>query len=133
MPEPWDISTHALRAHLAEIAEYPNRPLVMMSQGLIVAAFTALIEAREKIEATHPTPFVDVVFEGAPGPDGLRFVEVETEHGAGVKLGQWLERHNGQWVLRVAIGDVAKALTQRAELNEEEAASLSRSIRSTNA
>lgn len=104
MPKLWDISTPALRGHLAEIAEHPNRLLVSMTQGLVVAVMTALIKAREKIETMQPTPFVDLVFEGPPGTrEGENLVRVETEHAPGVQVGQALEGPNGQWVMRIGV------------------------------
>jgi hypothetical protein len=45
--------------------------------------------------------FVDVVFDGSPGPEGGRFLEVENESGASVKVGEWIDRGNGLWALRI--------------------------------
>lgn len=50
-------------------------------------------------------PFVDVVFDSLPGPDGCHFVELEDENGCGISFGEWVER--GQrgvasfWALRI--------------------------------
>lgn len=54
--------------------------------------------------------FIDVVFDGPPGPVSGRFVEVEDQDGNGVKIGQWIERDNGHWALRIGwteIGDLS--------------------------
>ena len=32
-----------------------------------------------------------IVFDGPPGPDSCRFVEVENQHGASVKAGEWTQ------------------------------------------
>lgn len=41
------------------------------------------------------------VFDGPPGPEGGRFVECETPDGCSVKAGEWHERADGLWELRV--------------------------------
>lgn len=43
---------------------------------------------------------LDIVFDGPPGPESGRFVEVEIE-GKGVRLGEWVEREDGLWALRL--------------------------------
>lgn len=45
--------------------------------------------------------FLDVVFDGPPGPEAGRFVEVEDPDGRSVSAGQWLRRNDGYWVLRM--------------------------------
>ena len=58
--------------------------------------------------------FVDIVFDGPPGPTAARFVEVENESGASISFGEWVERDDGYWVLRIP--DTAPALGEcRAE------------------
>ncbi len=46
---------------------------------------------------------IDVVFDGPPGPVSGRFIEVEDESGAGLKIGDWIEREDGYWVLRLPV------------------------------
>lgn len=46
---------------------------------------------------------LDVVFDGPPGPEGGRFVEVENRVGRSVKAGEWIERRDGYWVLRLTV------------------------------
>ena len=48
---------------------------------------------------------INIVFDGPPAPEGGRFVEVETDDGHSISIGQWLERSDGYWALR--IGDVS--------------------------
>lgn len=43
---------------------------------------------------------IDIVFDGPPGPEAGRFVEVESPPGIGIKFGEWLQRPDGYWVLR---------------------------------
>lgn len=57
--------------------------------------------------------FVDIVFDGPPGPVTGRFVEVEDESGASISFGEWVERDDGFWALRIP--DTAVALGQEHE------------------
>jgi hypothetical protein len=52
------------------------------------------------------TKTVDVVFDGPPGPESGSFIEVEDQTGASIRVGQWIERDDGYWVLRLDIADV---------------------------
>ncbi len=45
--------------------------------------------------------FVDIVFDDGPGPETGRFIECENSQGSGIKLGEWHERDDGFWVLRI--------------------------------
>lgn len=47
------------------------------------------------------TKHVDIVFDGPPGPEAGRFVEVEDDTGKSIKFGEWLQRSDGYWVLRL--------------------------------
>lgn len=48
---------------------------------------------------------VDIVFDGPPGPEAGRFVEVESPPGISVNFGEWVHRDDGYWVLRFKVGD----------------------------
>jgi hypothetical protein len=47
------------------------------------------------------TQAINIVFDGPPAPDGGRFIEVETDDGHSLRIGQWLERSDGYWALRI--------------------------------
>jgi hypothetical protein len=47
--------------------------------------------------------FIDIVFDGPPGPNPGRFVEVENESGESICAGEWIDRGDGMWVLRVQV------------------------------
>lgn len=47
--------------------------------------------------------YVDIVFDGAPGPDGPTFIEVENSSGKSIQLGKWTLRPDGYWVLRIPV------------------------------
>jgi hypothetical protein len=38
------------------------------------------------------TTYADIVFDGPPGPEPPRFVEVEDKWGRSIRYGQWVER-----------------------------------------
>jgi hypothetical protein len=46
---------------------------------------------------------IDVVFDGPPGHESGRFVEVEDEDGRGIGCGRWRERDDGYWALRFMV------------------------------
>lgn len=52
--------------------------------------------------------YVDVVFDGPPSHVSGRFVEVEDEAQVSVRCGQWLQRTDGYWVLRIQHNDIEK-------------------------
>lgn len=52
--------------------------------------------------------YVDIVFDGPPSHESGRFVEVEDETGASISFGEWVEREDGFWVLRIT--DLSKHL-----------------------
>lgn len=51
---------------------------------------------------------IDIVFDGAPGPTGGTFVEVENDLGHSIKLGEWFQRSDGYWVLRFTAKDLRR-------------------------
>lgn len=48
------------------------------------------------------TAAINVVFDGPPGPEGPRFIEVEADDGCSIRVGEWQERPDGNWALRIA-------------------------------
>ncbi len=50
--------------------------------------------------------FIDIVFDGPPGPEAGRFVEVENPEGQSIAIGEWIERKDGYWVLRIPYPEV---------------------------
>ena len=47
--------------------------------------------------------WIDVVFDGAPGYESGRFIEVENIAGESVHAGEWQARRDGTWVLRMLV------------------------------
>src|SRR5690349_19652058 len=47
---------------------------------------------------------IDIIFDGPPGHEGGRFVEVEDDRGYSIKVGEWIEEPGGRherWALRL--------------------------------
>jgi hypothetical protein len=51
------------------------------------------------------TQAINIIFDGPPGPEAGRFVEVETDDGKSIKIGEWEERSDGMWVLRIDVAE----------------------------
>ena len=66
--------------------------------------------------------YIDIVFDGPPGPECGRFVEVEDQLGRGMKLGEWLQREDGYWVIRVQRAEFAAVRASSATLTASETA-----------
>lgn len=62
--------------------------------------------------------YIDIVFDGPPGPTCGRFVEVEDEFGKSINFGEWVERPDGWNVLRIPDSEELLAACQLA-LSEE--------------
>jgi hypothetical protein len=45
--------------------------------------------------------YIDIVFDGPSGPEAPRLIEVEDDTGASISLGEWVERPDGHWALRL--------------------------------
>ena len=48
------------------------------------------------------TQTIDIIFDGPPGAESGRFIEVE-DHAGGLRIGEWIERDEGSWALRMPI------------------------------
>ncbi len=48
--------------------------------------------------------YIDIVFGGPPAHESGRFVEVEDSSGQSFKAGEWVERDDGYWCLRLPVG-----------------------------
>jgi hypothetical protein len=59
-------------------------------------------------DSLHDLREIDVVFDGPPGPECGRFVEVEDPNtGHSMNVGEWIERPDGLWVLRLWVSSRA--------------------------
>ena len=46
-------------------------------------------------------PIINIVFDGPPGPESGRFVEVEDADGKSISVGEWTERPDKYWALSI--------------------------------
>lgn len=44
---------------------------------------------------------INVIFDGPPDHESGRFVEVEDDQGRSIRVGDWSQRTNGLWALRI--------------------------------
>jgi hypothetical protein len=51
------------------------------------------------------TKYADIVFDGPPGHEAGRFVEVEDGAGRSINAGEWIKRDDGLWALRLTESD----------------------------
>lgn len=49
--------------------------------------------------------YVDIVFNGPPADRPAEFVEVEDADRRSIRYGEWVERDDGYWVLRIPRAD----------------------------
>jgi hypothetical protein len=61
----------------------------------------AAVLARVGAADTQPEGALNVIFDGPPSHESGRFVEVETDDGRSINAGQWIERPDGLWALRI--------------------------------
>jgi hypothetical protein len=54
--------------------------------------------------------YIDIVFDAPPGPVSGRFIEVEDTSGNSIRVGEWIERNDGTWVLRITREEFARVL-----------------------
>lgn len=48
-----------------------------------------------------PTKHIDIVFDGPPSHESGRFIEVENDQRHSIRFGEWIDRGDGYWVLRI--------------------------------
>lgn len=47
------------------------------------------------------TQAINVIFDGPPSAESGRFIEVELDDGSSINAGEWIQRTNGLWALRI--------------------------------
>ena len=94
-----------------DLTKLPN-----WAQGKVKTLNAQLVHALEQLAHTNPSPEghpapapgdVYVVFDGPPSHESGRFVECEDAEGHGINAGEWVERPNGWWALRIPRGPKA--------------------------
>ena len=63
---------------------------------------------------------INIVFDGPPSHIPGRFVEIETDDGESICAGEWIERNDGLWALRISElpEDEKKETIRECERNE---------------
>jgi hypothetical protein len=51
---------------------------------------------------------INIVFDGPPGPQPPRFIEVEDDTGRSINVGEWHELRDGYWALRIDLNQTAQ-------------------------
>lgn len=62
--------------------------------------------------------YIDVVFDGPPSHESGRFVEVEDPTGKSVSVGEWIDRSNGLWALRIPRSPVGQMMPEHPRFSE---------------
>lgn len=44
---------------------------------------------------------INIVFDGPPSATAPRFIEVKNDNGESIRVGEWVERKDGLWTLRI--------------------------------
>lgn len=93
-----------------------RRSIVAALAAFVAAPFARAKTGEKQALLQGAPPYLDpseenainIVFDGPPGPEAGRFVEVELDDGRSISVGEWIERLDGMWALRIA-GRVEKA------------------------
>jgi len=79
------VSTGILQLSVGDVTEYVRAALAHTFDAELAAA-----------------DYVDLLFDGPPGPEGQAFVEAVDPHGNGVSVGEWIKMDDDPyWRLRV--------------------------------
>lgn len=100
------------RISTEDVQEILNNPMQAFLRASIESTeclAADLLDARARIaELEARAPVVTgtgdglrIIFDGPPGPEGGRFVEVETKDGRSVNAGMWRQRQDGMWELEL--------------------------------
>ena len=106
-------ASHTMRATIEETME--AEPYINCSQpkcaGRHVCASVSewqyrtdrIAELEAQLAAAQErTMAIRIIFDGPPGPDAGQFVEVETDTGESISIGEWIDLKDGYWALRIA-------------------------------
>ena len=59
----------------------------------------ALQAIRKFVDDKNPVQPINIIFDGPP--ESGRFIEVETDNGESINAGEWIDRGDGMWALRI--------------------------------
>ena len=61
----------------------------------------ALYAESKRLKREMSNKAINIIFDGPPSHESGRFVEVETDDGKSISAGEWIERSDGYWALRI--------------------------------
>lgn len=104
---------HQVKKHIGDLIERALREVFKLEgeeldEAVAGRRFSPLVPRPLQVQATRPKPLpqpevVDIVFDGPPGPRAGRFVEVERLDGSSCRVGEWIDRGDGYWALRITV------------------------------
>lgn len=56
--------------------------------------------------------YIDILCDGPPSPDGPRLIEVENPAGQSIAIGEWIDRGDGFFALRIPLANTTIALEE---------------------
>lgn len=62
---------------------------------------------------------INIFFDGPPGPEGGRFIEVETDDFKSIEIGEWIEHRDGNWALRITELPVESQTKEERQLDDD--------------
>lgn len=66
---------------------------------------------------TDAQRYIEIVFDGPPSHLSPRFVEVEYPADTSVRVGEWIDRGNGYWALRLTSADFVTWIEGQAKVD----------------
>ena len=63
---------------------------------------------------------INIIFDGPPSHESGRFVEVETDDGQSINIGNWIKRKDGYWALRITDEELRFARIDRTQPREKD-------------
>ena len=81
-------------------------PQLWAKANLTPAAELFWVRFHTEARRNNEIMFVDIGLDGPPGPESGRFVEVENQRGRSVNVGEWVQRPDGYWALRISPSDI---------------------------
>ena len=70
------------------------------------------LDAVAALPAAPSYRFIDIVVQGAPGapePESGKFIEVENLEGRSIRIGEWIDRGDGYFALRIPVAALPAA------------------------
>lgn len=78
-----------------------RKEFVKVDKGMCPKCTTTTLQAEnEKLKELLGIP-INIIFDGPPSHESGRFIEVETDDGKSINAGEWIDRKDGTWALRI--------------------------------